>query len=289
MIGSSPHRVLAALLLTAAVLFAGEAQAKVKAKKGKTSSLPPEQAYQLAVQKMEKKKYYAARTILQEVLPRIAPEDRDLLPRVQLAIADCFFKAGGAANYGDALNGYRNFLTYFPNHERAPYGQLMVGMSMVRQALSPDRDQTMTEKAIVELEKVLTRWPDSAYAEQARATIEQCHDRLAEKERLVGRFYQKRKLWVAAIERYKTARDKYPRYNNMNVLLLDLGRCDLAVNRRDDAQEAFDRLARQDPSGKMSRRATVALRDYTRRREKEGEKMFGELSKEEKTKKEPAP
>jgi len=275
-----------ALLVMGLALPAGPAArvalAREKAgRSSKTAALPPEEVYGLALEKMAKKRYYSARALLQEVMPRIPPEDRDLLPKVQLAIADAFYKDGGIVNYGESLNSYRNFLTYFPQHDQAVYAQYMVGMSMFQQVLAPDRDQTMTLKAIDELRKVETLHPDSPYAKEARGVIDRCHDRLAEKERLVGRFYQRRKSWPAAVDRYRFVLDRYPRFDNMNRLLLDLGTCLLALNRRDEAQEVIDRLAREDASGKLSRQAQQRLSEYERRREKEGEKLYGDLSEKE--------
>lgn len=283
------RRVLTALLLAALTLPAGpsarDAFARDKAgRPGKTAVLPPEEVYRLALEKMAKKRYFKARAMLQEVMPRIPPEDRDLLPKVQLAIADTFYKDGGIVNYGEALNSYRNFITYFPQHDQAAYAQYMIGMSMFRQVLAPDRDQTMTLKAIDELRKVETLHPDSPYVREAREVIDRCHDRLAEKERLVGRFYQRRKSWPAAVDRYRFVLDRYPRFANMNRLLLDLGTCLLALNRRDEAQEVIDRLAREDSTGKLSRQAQSRLSDYERRREKEGEKLYGDLSEKERKK-----
>src|SRR4029450_9788165 len=103
------------------------------------------------------------------------------LPKVQLAIADAFYQDGGMVNFGEALNSYRNFLTYFPQHECADYVQYMIGMSMFKQVLAPDRDQSMTVKAIDELRKVETLHPKSRYASLARQAIDQCNNRLAEK------------------------------------------------------------------------------------------------------------
>ena len=278
-------RVTAAAL---ALLLAGGLLAPSAEAKKKKVILPPQEAYDLAIEKMAKKKYAQARTMLQEILPRVAPEDRELLPKVQLAIADAFFKDGGSLNYGESLNAYRNFLTYFPQHEQAAYAQFMVGQSMFRQVLSPDRDQTMTLKAIDELKKVEANYPKSAYAEGARQTIDLCNARLAEKERMVGRFYQRRKSYFAAIDRYRYALDHYPSASSSSRLFFDLGSCLLSINRRDEAQEAFDKLKGTPDAEDYVRRADAALKDYEKRREKEGEKIFGDLGKEEPAKN-PAP
>jgi len=267
--------IVAGVILAAAV--GSQCDAKEKVNK-KTASLPPEEVYAEALRKIDRKKYYSARLMLQELLPRIPPEDRDLLPRVQMSLGDAFFRDGGLANYGEALNAYRNFLTYFPQNEQAAYAQLMVGQSLYRQVSAPDRDQTTTMKAVQELRKVETAWPDSPWAAEAREVMELCYNRLAEKERLVAHFYQQRKQWLAALDRYRMVIESYPRYDGMSRLLFDMGRCQLAINRREEAQESFTRLAQRDDTKRLVKLANLAMRQYDRRREKEGEQLYGDLA-----------
>ena len=274
------------MILATAALSPCDAKAKTDKKK---ANLPPEEVYAEALRLMEKKSYYKARATLQELLPRIPPEDRDLLPRVQLSLADAFFKDGGLVNYGEALNAYRNFLTYFPQNEQAAYAQLMVGQSLYRQVPAPDRDQTTTLKAVQELRKVETAWPDSPYAAEAREVMELCYNRLAEKEYLVGHFYQRRKQWLAALDRYQTVVEQYPRFDGMSQLLLDMGRSQLAINRRDEAQESFTRLAQRDDSKRLAKIAKLTMRNYDRRREKEGEQFYGDLADQDEKKKDTTP
>lgn len=233
---------------------------------------PPAQVYQMAMEKMEKKRYYAARTLLQGVLPRVPPDDRDLLPKIQIAIADTFYKERGMLNYGEALNSYRTFLTYYPNHEEADRAQYMVGMSLFQQALSPDRDQALTYQAIGEFKKIETVYPASPFIAQASRKIVECHDRLAEHERLVGRFYQRRKRYNAAIDRYRKILDQYPHYSKSELVLFDLGSCLLRVGNRPEAEEFFSRLFQDRPAGKPTERARKLLAEFDQSAEKEARK-----------------
>ncbi len=234
--------------------------------------LPPQQVYETAMQKIARKRYYTGRTLLQELMPRVPPDDREFLPKIQLGIADAYFKDGGQLNYGEALNSYRTFLTYYPNHEEAARVQFMVGMSLFQQALSADRDQTLTLKAIQEFEKVETVYPASPDVEKAKQKIVECHDRLAEHERLVGRFYQKRKKYNAAIDRYRTILDRYPQYGRTGQVLFDLGTSLLAVGNRPEAEEFFGRLFQDQPGGRLATRAKRLLRDYDLAQQKEARK-----------------
>jgi outer membrane protein assembly factor BamD len=227
---------------------------------------PPDQVYQMALQKVQKKRYYSARAMLQEALPRVPPDDRELLPKVQLLMADAYYKDGGLLNYGEALNGYRNFLTYYPQHERADHAQFMVGMSLFQQALSPDRDQGVTLKAIDEFRKVEQVYPDSPYAEQARQRIQDCLDRLADHERVIGWFYQRRDAWQAAIDRYRYILEHYPRYRYTSRVLYDLGRTLLDAGNRDDAEQAFARLLHDHPDDPLAAKARDLLAQHDKSR-----------------------
>jgi outer membrane protein assembly factor BamD len=262
--------VVVALLLLAG-LQAGTAGCAAR-RKAKAPAAPPDQVFRMALEKIEKKRYYAARAMLQELLPRIPPDDRDLLPKVQLAIADAYFKDRGYLNYSEALNGYRTFLTYYPQHEEADRAQFMVGLSLFQQALSPDRDQALTLKAIEEFQKVETGYPASPYVLEARRKVAECHDRLAEHERLVGWFYQKRKAWLAAIDRYRTILERYPGFSRTDRVLFDLGRCLLAVGNRTEAEEVFARLGQEESAGPLVSKAKELLAEWDREHPKEPRK-----------------
>ena len=235
-------------------------------------ALPPAQVYQTAMEKMAKKRYYTARGLLQGLLPRVPPDDRDLLPKIQIAIADSFFKERGQLNYGEALNSYRTFLTYYPNHPEAERAQYMVGMSLFQQALSPDRDQALTNQAIGEFKKVETIYPTSTFIPEANRKIVECHDRLAEHEWLVGHFYQKRKRYNAAIDRYRSILDKYPQYTKADLVLFDLGSCLLKVGNRPEAEEFFGKLFQDKPAGKPTARARKLLAEFDREQRKQARK-----------------
>jgi len=231
----------------------------------KGSLEPPSVIYQDAIRLMAKGKYYKVRASLQEVMPRIPPDDRDLLPKVQLTLGDAFYLDGGLLNYGEALNAYRSFLTFFPTHPKADYAQYMVGMSLFEQVLAADRDQTMTKRAMVELHKVEALFPFSDYVLESRRAIQLCRDRLAEHERVVGWFYQRRKAWEAAIDRYRKLMAAFPQAANMNQVLLDLATCLLKIDERTEAADLLDRLSREDVDGKLAKKGNKRLKKYDRK------------------------
>jgi outer membrane protein assembly factor BamD len=264
---------LAAGAVAAAILL--DPGATLEAKKKKDAPQPsPEEVYQQALARIDKKKYYKARTMLQQVLPRIPPEDRDLLPRAQLAIADAFFLDKGYLNYGEALNGFRNFLTYYPQHPEADRAQYMVGMCLFMQAPAPDRDQSVTRQAIAEFGRLETLHPGSPYYPKARDRIREAHDRLADHELLVGNFYRQRRAWRAATKRYADLLDLYPHYARASRALYELVRCYLALGDRTRAEETFARLP-ADPRTKDEKRDTEEARRAMRKYDEEMKKLAG--------------
>lgn len=230
-------------------------------KKNAALNEPIDQLYQTALQKMQKKKYYQARSLFQTLQARIPQEDRELLPVVQLKLADSYFLSGGILNLGEALTAYRNFLTYYPQREEAAYAQFQVGMSLFGQVLAPDRDQELTFKAITEFEKVERLYPDSDYVGKAQDQILKCREKLAAHNFLVGNFYYKRKDFLGAADRYRVILDKYPQYTQTEETLFRLANCLVFTLNPDEARLYYVRLVQEYPKGKFIHEAQARLKE----------------------------
>ena len=66
------------------------------------------------------------------------------------------------------------------------------------------RDQSNTEAALVALQDVVQRFPDTEYARDATLKIDLTMDHLAGKEMEVGRYYLTRGDYIGAINRFRT-------------------------------------------------------------------------------------
>src|SRR6202008_4741253 len=64
--------------------------------------------------------------------------DSEYLAKAKLAIADSFYKEGGTANMTQAVQGYKDFIVFFPFLPEAAYAQLQVAMAHYRQMEKPD-------------------------------------------------------------------------------------------------------------------------------------------------------
>lgn len=251
-----PRWIQCAVLLAPALLFLTSCGGK----KGKATE-PVEQIYQQALVKLEKKKYYAARALLQSLKTRLPQDDQKLLPLVHLKLGDSFYLDGGILNLGEALGIYKTFLTYYAQREEIAYVQYQVGMCYFGQVLAPDRDQDLTYRAITEFGKLERLYPDSPYADEARARILECREELAEHEFLIGEFYFKGEHYLAAADRFRLILDDYPHYDRTEEVLFLLGKCLRATANPDEAQLYFERLLHDFPDGKFARDTRKLLKN----------------------------
>jgi outer membrane protein assembly factor BamD len=167
----------------------------------------------------------------------------ELGPQARLALADSYFSEGGTANYILAVAQYREFLTLFPSHPRSDYALFQVGESYFKQKNNPDRDQTSTEKALEEFQRLLELHPSSADGEKARNRIVACRQSLALAEFQVGYFYQKtRQACRASTRRYEGMLTDYPDFERLDEVLYRLGQCLVDMGRAVEALPHLQRL-----------------------------------------------
>jgi outer membrane protein assembly factor BamD len=164
-------------------------------------------------------------------------------PEARLALAESYLKEGGTANYILAVAKYREFLTLYPSHPKSDYAQFQAAEAYFRQRNSADRDQTSTQKALEEYQRLLDIYPSSAYVEPARSRIRECRQSLAQSEFMAGYFYQKtRQAWRAACLRYEGILADYPDYDRTDEVLFRLAECLGASGRAPEALPYLNRL-----------------------------------------------
>jgi len=225
----------------------------------KYAAFTTQQIYDIAVGQSRKKSYATARETLQKVLGR-TDATPELIAKVHLALADAYFYDGGILNLAEAQSRYTNFLTFYPNHERADYAQYQLGLCYLKQAASPDRDQDQTRKALNALNKVKTSYPNSEYVGASDQKANEAREILAEHEFRIGRFYFRRRGYVGALERFRTVLGSYPNYSRKDQLYLLLGRSLLAVEKNDEGRLYLEKLVAEYPQSRYASQARDILK-----------------------------
>ena len=139
-------------------------------------------------------------------------------------------------HYTEAIGALDRFVQLHPASANASYAYYLRALSFYEQIADIQRDQKGTEQAMAALQDVVNRFPESAYARDARLKIDLCRDHLAGKEMEIGRFYEGQKLYAAAIGRFQRVVDDYQTTNHAPEALHRLTEIYLILGLKDQAK-----------------------------------------------------
>lgn len=125
----------------------------------------------------------------------------------ELKLADSYFYR---ENYDDAVYAYQYFENLHPKNDAIPYVIFQIAMCHFKELSLPDRDQTATQAALDNFERLANEYPQSPEAAKALEHIKICQDHLARHEMAVGAFYFKSMKFEAARVRFTDILKKYP-------------------------------------------------------------------------------
>jgi outer membrane protein assembly factor BamD len=149
--------------------------------------------------------------------------------------------------YTEAIGALDRFIQLHPAHRDIAYAYYLRALCYYEQISDADRDQRGTEQAMAALQDVVNRFPDTAYARDARLKIDLGRDHLAGKEMNIGRFYQRQKLYGAAIGRFKRVVEDYQTTNHVPEALHRLTEIYLTLGLMDEARQTASVLGHNFP------------------------------------------
>ena len=112
-------------------------------------------------------------------------------------------------DYDPAISSLSRYIALHPTDDEAAYAYYLKALCYYEQIDDVQRDQSATFEAIQTLNDVILRYPDSAYARDARIKLRLATNRLAGHEMVIGRFYEKQHLYAAAIGRFQNVVQSY--------------------------------------------------------------------------------
>lgn len=149
--------------------------------------------------------------------------------------------------YDDAITAIDRFISLHPANPDVPYAYYLKALSYYEQISDVGRDQQMTQHAMDSLDDVIRRFPDSQYARDAKLKKDLTVDHLAGKEMSVGRYYQDRGEYLAAINRFKSVLDKYQTTTHVPEALARLTESYLALGLDGEAKRTASVLGHNFP------------------------------------------
>jgi outer membrane protein assembly factor BamD len=122
------------------------------------------------------------------------------------------------------------------------------GTAYFAQITDITRDQGITQNAIDTYTLLITNYPKSDYARDARDKMLIAVDQLAGKEMSVGRYYEGNGQYAAAINRFRNVVDKYQTSSHIEEALFRLTESNLALGLTTEAETAAAVLGHNYPS-----------------------------------------
>ena len=151
-----------------------------------TSAEPDKVLYARATEDFKHGRYITGRLALQTLINTYP--DSEYLAKTKLAVADSYYKEGGTSGLKQSIVEYKDFITFFPFLDEAPYAQLQIGMAHYKQMEKPDRDHAEAVQAEAELQTFLEKYPQSPLVPQAEQRLRETQEVLAEGNFRVAQF-----------------------------------------------------------------------------------------------------
>ena len=213
--------------------------------------------YNAAKDKLDRKQYEVAAALFDEVERQhpYSPWAR----RAQLMSSFSYYMA---QKYNESVSASRRFLSIHPGNKDAPYAYYLIALSYYEQIGDVTRDQKITQQALAALGEVQRRYPNTRYASDATLKIDLVNDHLAGKEMEIGRFYQRRALWLAGSLRFREVVDKYETTTHAPEALFRLTESYLAMGVPAEAKKSAAVLGANYPGSKWYERAYELMQKH---------------------------
>jgi outer membrane protein assembly factor BamD len=227
----------------------------------KDTKQPDKVLFDRAINDIEHSRYEIARITLNTLINTY--DQSEFLAKAKLAIADSWFREGGAASLAQAEAEYKDFILFYPTMEEAAESQNKICQIHYKQMDKVDRDQSQAIRAEDECRQLIVQFPNSKYVDETKQLLRNIQEAIAEGEYLVGNFYFKRGDNSAAANRLSHVVDQYPLYSKADLSLWQMGQAYGRLGNRFRKQEgeAYAKIVRDYPLSDYADDATSRLKD----------------------------
>jgi outer membrane protein assembly factor BamD len=232
---------LASVILFAATISACSMFGPTKIKDEEI--IPAETLYQTVLSDMDKQNYNHAIENLKK-LERQHPYS-EFNEKAKLMEVYANYRIG---KFDEAILAADRYMALFPSSDEMAYVLFLKGTAYYAQITDITRDQQLSQDAISTYTLLISNYPKSEYAKDAREKMVVAIDQLAGKEMSVGRYYAGNGQYAAAINRFRVVVDKYQTSTHIEEALFRLTESNLALGLTAEAQTAAAVLGHNYPS-----------------------------------------
>ncbi|PPR78364.1 MAG: Outer membrane protein assembly factor BamD [Alphaproteobacteria bacterium MarineAlpha2_Bin1] len=195
-------------------------------------NIPAGQIYEEAMDLLSNGKYGSAVLVFNK-LERLHPYSV-WSTRAQLMSIFSHYKAG---KYNDAVLAGERYIQLHPASPEVPYAYYLIALSYYQRISDFKRDQASTELALNSLNQVISRFPSSDYAADARLKVDLVYANLAGSEMEIGRYYQGKEQFLAAINRFSGVVKNYQTTSYVPEALFRLVESYLSLGLQQEAEK----------------------------------------------------
>jgi len=243
-IGFSRQLVRLAGVTAMVVLLAGcnlFGQPKIK----EEAIVPPDTLYQQALSEMDAQRYATAVTTL-EKLERQHPYS-EFNEKAKLMEVFANYRIG---KFDEAIMAADRYMALYPGSKETAYVLYLKGNSYFGQIKDITRDQKISQEANETYALLISNYPDSDYAKDAKDKLTIGVDQLAGKEMSVGRYYLGQGQYAAAINRFRVVAEQFQTSTHIEEALYRLTEANLALGLTSEAATAAAVLGHNYPQSR---------------------------------------
>ena len=203
----------AAVLLVVAVLLSscGLRRHKYDNPIAKDTQQPDKVLFDAAIGDIEHSRFERARLTLQTMMNTY--DTSEYLAKAKLAMADSWYREGGAHGFAQAEAEYKDFILFYPAMEEAAEAQDKICKMQFDQMEKADRDKMHALRAEDECRQLLVQFPNSKFAPGVSQRLRNIQEVLADSEYRVATFYHTKGSYPAAANRFQGLSDQFPLYS----------------------------------------------------------------------------
>src|SRR5689334_5709741 len=210
----------------------------------KDTKQPDKVLFDKAINDIEHGRYEVARITLNTLINTY--DQSEFLAKAKLAIADSWFREGGAHGLAQAEAEYKDFILFYPTMEESAESEEKICTIHYKQMEKADRDMTQALRAEDECRQLMVQFPNSKFVPEAQQLLRNIQEAIGDGEFKVGDFYHHKGSNPAAANRLNRLVDQYPLYSKADEALWELGDSytRMGTRFRKQAGDAYARIVR---------------------------------------------
>ena len=111
--------------------------------------------------------------------------------------------------YERSIFELERFISKYPKHKNIDYAFFLLAMNYYENIIDEKKDLEPLLLSKEKFEYIVKNFPETDFAQDSIYKLALIQDVLASKEMHIGKYYLKRKKWIAAINRFKTVLSDY--------------------------------------------------------------------------------